>query len=132
LYLDGDCLDVYTYGNNIHVGTFIKVNREFIKQYQSLIKTNTCDLTNVQWPRRADGSMDYSPPGVDFYCEFNFDNEMPDNINEETADNIDSHESTMVQDNTEKKSLPLPLLLAIIGGVAVIASVALVVLRKKS
>ncbi|MDR2922993.1 MAG: SH3 domain-containing protein, partial [Treponema sp.] len=27
-----------------------------------LIKTNTCDLTNVPWPRRADGTMDYPPP----------------------------------------------------------------------
>jgi hypothetical protein len=26
------------------------------------IKTNTCDLTSVIWPRRADGSMDYPPP----------------------------------------------------------------------
>jgi len=130
LYLDGDCLDVYTYGNNIHVGTFIRVNREFIKQYQSLIKTNTCDLTNVQWPRRADGSMDYSPPaGIDL--SRTYDDFISDNIDEEIADNIDSHESAMAQDNGEKSSFPLPLLLAIIGGAAVAVGVVVVVLRKK-
>ena len=130
LYLDGDCLDVYTYGNNIHVGTFIRVNREFIKQYQSLIKTNTCDLTNVQWPRRADGSIDYSPPaGIDL--SRTYDDFISDNIDEEIADNIDSHESAMAQDNGEKSSFPLPLLLAIIGGAAVAVGVVVVVLRKK-
>ena len=56
LYLDGDYLDVYT-GSDIHIGTFIRVGREFIAQYQSLIRTNTADLTNVLWPRRADGTM---------------------------------------------------------------------------
>jgi type IV secretory pathway component VirB8 len=45
-------MDIYVDGNDILLGTFVKVKREFIKQYQSLIKTNTCDLTNVQWPRR--------------------------------------------------------------------------------
>jgi len=53
LFLDGDYLDIYTHGSDIHVGTFIRVGREFIAQYQSLIRTNTSDLTNVVWPQRA-------------------------------------------------------------------------------
>ena len=52
LYLDNDYLDIYT-SRGIYVGTFIRVGREFIAQYQSLIRTNISDLTNVQWPRRA-------------------------------------------------------------------------------
>ena len=61
LHLDGDYLDIYTADSNIHVGTFIKARREFIVQYESLIRTDTCDLTNVQWPKRANGSTDYPP-----------------------------------------------------------------------
>ena len=52
LYLDNDYLDIYT-SSDIHVGTFIRVGREFIAQYQRLILTNTADLINVQWPKRA-------------------------------------------------------------------------------
>ena len=126
LNLDGDYLDVYIDGNDILLGTFVKVQREFIKQYQSLIKTNTCDLTNVIWPSRKNGNRHFTPPSVDL-------SRTNDEIisNNETSDNIDSHESTMVQDNTEKSSLPLPLLLMIIGGVTVIAVVVVVVLRKR-
>jgi hypothetical protein len=63
LYLDGDYLDIYVDGRDILLGNFVKVGREFIRQYQSLIKTNTCDLSKItSWPRRADGSMDYPPP----------------------------------------------------------------------
>jgi len=113
LYLDGDYLNIYADGNEILLGTFVKVKREFIKQYQSLIKTNTCDLTNVIWPSRKDGSRHFTLPI------------------EETADNIDSHESAIAQDNGEKSSLPLPLLLAIIGGVAVIAVVVIIFVREK-
>jgi hypothetical protein len=53
LYLDGDYLDIYVDGNDILLGTFVKVKREFIIQYQSLIKTNICDLSKVQWPLRT-------------------------------------------------------------------------------
>jgi hypothetical protein len=53
LYLDGDFLDIYVDNNDILLGTFVKVKKEFIKQYQSLIKTNICDLTNVSLPHRS-------------------------------------------------------------------------------
>jgi len=64
LFLDGDYLDIYTYGSDIHVGTFIRVGREFIAQYQSLIRHNTSDLTNVQWPQRAGVSRAFPPPVI--------------------------------------------------------------------
>ena len=54
LYFDGgDFLDIYVNSHDMLLGTFMRVGREFIAQYQSLILTNTADLTNVQWPRRA-------------------------------------------------------------------------------
>jgi hypothetical protein len=64
LHLDGDYLDIYTAGTDIHVGTFIRVGREFQTQYQSLIRTNTANLTNVQWPSRAEGSRHLTPSGI--------------------------------------------------------------------
>jgi len=62
LYLDGDYLDIYTEGTNIHVGTFIRAGREFQTQYQSLIRYDTSDLTSVEWPARAEGSTGIRPP----------------------------------------------------------------------
>jgi hypothetical protein len=62
LYHDGDYLDLYVNGNDLPLGTLVKVKREFIKQYQSLIQTNTCDLTNVIWPRRGDKQIESGKP----------------------------------------------------------------------
>ena len=64
LNLDGDYLDVSVDDGGTHIGTFMRVGREFIDRYNSLIRTGTADLTNVQWPRRANGSTDFSPPTV--------------------------------------------------------------------
>ena len=128
IHFDGDYIDIFVNNTNTKVGTFVSVSDELIRQFNNLLKTNTCDLTNVTWPRRADGSMDYPPPaGVDLSRT---NDEIISDI--ETADNIVSHKSTMAQDSTENNTLPLPLLLAIIGGVAVIIGVVVVVvLRKK-
>jgi len=39
---------------------------EFIRQFNNLIRTNTVDLSGItSWPRRADGTMDFPPPGID-------------------------------------------------------------------
>ena len=65
LHLDGDYLDIYTQGTDIHVGTFIRVGREFQTQYQSLIRYNTSDLTNVVWSARADGTRHFEPPVIE-------------------------------------------------------------------
>jgi hypothetical protein len=65
IYFNGDYIDLYADNTENKIATFVSVSDEFVIQFNSLIKTNTCDLTNVQWPRRADGSMDYPPlPGV--------------------------------------------------------------------
>jgi len=117
IFIDGDFVNLYIDSFSNLLGTFVSVSDEFIRQYNNLIKTNTCDLTNIQWPKRAEGSTG-APPVF----------EITDI--DKTSDYIDSHESAMAQDNGEKSSLPLPLLFAIIGGVAVIVGVVVVVLRK--
>ncbi|MDR0322762.1 MAG: hypothetical protein LBI28_14805, partial [Treponema sp.] len=126
LYLDGDYLDIYVDGNDILLGRFVKVGREFIRQYQSLIKTNTCDLSRVQLPRRADGSTDYSLPTPSIIEEahpLNTDN---------TAAGI-SQADDFIQSDKSSQSLPLWALIAIIGGAVVVAGgvVVFIVKRKK-
>ena len=60
---DGDFMDVYLDSVDNHFATFAKVETIFLEELQRLVRTNTVDLSNItSWPRRADGSMDISPP----------------------------------------------------------------------
>jgi len=84
LYLDGDFMDIYVDGNDLHLGTLVKVKKEFIEEYQSLIRNNTCNLSRItSWPKRADGSMDYlsSVSATDFN-----DMEETENTNDSTIE----------------------------------------------
>jgi len=124
LEMDGDYLLVFI--NDKKLFTLIKQTEEIVKQFNNLMLDNYVDLSEIVWPRRAYGSMDYPPPSEDL--SRTNDEIISDN---KIADNIASHENFIAQDNGEKNSLPLPLLLAIIGGAVVIAGVVVVVLRKK-
>ena len=114
LYIDGDYLDIYVNGNDMHLGTFIKVQKEFIKQYQSLIRTNTCDLTNVIWPRRAEGSTGIPPIF-----------EIPDSLKLESTE----EESSNTDNKNDKDVKPLPFWVWIVIGAGIVGGV--MVLRKK-
>jgi len=127
LHIDGDYLDIYTADSNIHLGTFIRVGREFITQYQSLIRTNISDLTNVQWPQRAEGSTGIPPV---FVVPDNFRHETLEVTDEPVNNDVEDQESAIAQNDT----MPLPLWLwfAIIGGVVVIVAVAVMLfIRRK-
>ena len=124
IYLDGDYMDIYVDGKDILLGTFVKVKREFIKQYQSLIKTNTCDLTNVQWPRRADGSTNYSTPLITSVLE-------EDKQSELIELSVDTENSRTTQNSAKKSAMPLWARLAIIGGVVVVGGAAVFILKRK-
>jgi hypothetical protein len=131
LHLDGDYLDIYTHGSNIHVGTFIRVGREFIAQYQSLIRTNISDLTNVQWPQRAEGSTGIPPV---FVVPDSFRNETLEVTDESVTNDFEDQENVFVQQNDDVSSLPFWLWFAIIGGVVaagVVLLLVLIVKRKK-
>jgi hypothetical protein len=101
---DGDCLDLYVDNFSQKFGTVIKVKQEFAKQFEALIKTNTCDLTNVQWPRRADGSMDYNTPNLQTIDEIN---------NDEPYEGINAK-------NDVERHFPLWAWFAVIGGAVVV------------
>jgi hypothetical protein len=60
---DGDYLDVYI--NDKKMFTLIKEEKEIKRQFKNFMDDRYIyyyDLTNIVWPRRADGSMDYPPP----------------------------------------------------------------------
>lgn len=56
---DGDYMDVYSESQETPLTTFILVEQNFREELYNLMDTNTCDLSNITWPTRADGSMDY-------------------------------------------------------------------------
>jgi len=124
IYIDGDYIDLYADNTGNKVGTFVSVSDEFVRQYNNLIKTNSCDLTNVQWPRRADGSRDYSLPTSSVL-------EEPKQL--ETAElSVDTATETQLsaQNSPKTNNIPLWAWLAI-GGAVVIAGVAVFVVRRK-
>ena len=57
IIIDGDYLDFYI--DDVFIHTFCKINEATLKEYENLIKNNTCDLSKVTWPRHADGTSDY-------------------------------------------------------------------------
>ena len=57
IIIDGDYLDFYI--DDVFIHTFCKINEATLKEYENLIKNNTCDLSKVTWPRHADGTCDY-------------------------------------------------------------------------
>ena len=134
LHLDGDYLDIHT-NSDIHVGTFIRVGREFIAQYQSLIRTNTADLTNVQWPSRADGSTGVRPRpepdpmqlAVEDYAE-----EPAEIPATDTASDIPGQETLVAQGSTNATPpMPWALLAVIAGAVVIVGGAVLVVAKRK-
>jgi hypothetical protein len=64
IYIDNEYMDIYMNGVDPEhkFGSLIRVQEEFIRQFQQLIKTGTCDLTNVVWPRRADKQIEAGKP----------------------------------------------------------------------
>lgn len=58
---DGDYMDVYLDSFDNPFAIFAKVSNRVLDEVQMLIETNTCDLSGITWPRRADGNMDFPP-----------------------------------------------------------------------
>ncbi|MDR0320232.1 MAG: hypothetical protein LBI28_01885 [Treponema sp.] len=124
---DGDYLDLYVNNFLQRFGSLIKVRQEFAKQFELLIKTNTCDLSRVQFPRRADGSRDYSLPTPHTV------EEIPPLLETDNTAAEVSQTDDFIQSGKSSQSLPLWALIAIIGGAVVVAGgvVLFVVKRKK-
>ena len=62
LIQDSDYLDMYLDTTEKPIASFVRTSKIVLDQLDNLLKTNTCDLSNISWPRRSNGSMDYPPP----------------------------------------------------------------------
>jgi hypothetical protein len=114
LYIDGECMDIFINGTDVNhkFGTIIKVKEEFISQFQNLIKNGKCDLTNVIFPRRADGSTDYMLP------EFAIDADLLQT--EDKTPEAAIEKKAITKNNGKASAMPLWAWFAVIGGAAVV------------
>jgi hypothetical protein len=130
MYLDGDYIDLYVNDTSRKFGSIIRAEKEFATQFEALIKTNDCDLTNVTWPRRADGSMDYPPPQLVQAAP-----EQPETVTIDTppAEEGDVAAVTPAGETVAYQpgiGLPLVIVLAV-AGVAIAAGVVVFLIRRK-
>ena len=56
---DGDYLDLYVNDKKHPFATFCKYDISTYNQLKDLIKTNKCEPWMIEYPKRADGSIDY-------------------------------------------------------------------------
>ena len=59
LQFDGDYLNVYLNDLKNYYGTFCKIDKKTLDEYNSLVSTGKSNLSRVTWPRHADGTCDY-------------------------------------------------------------------------
>ena len=118
LILDGDFIDLYLNNKNTLIDKFAYVNKGFLAQIDNLLRAPPVDLTDIIWPRRADGSMDYPPPSV------NTSNDQ--NSLEESEQVVDSKTTLESESPQTTKDSQFPLWL-FIGGGLVLAAVGVVV-----
>jgi hypothetical protein len=129
MMIDGDYLDIYV--GDIKLITLIAVEQVFLDEFKSLIKTNTCDLTNVIWPCRAeDGSMYYPPPQLAQAAP-----EQPETVTVDTpvaeyedAAAVIPIAGTLVQEPGIGLSL---IIVLIVWGIAIAVGVAVFLVRRK-
>jgi hypothetical protein len=124
LTLDGDYLDVYIDGRKTF--TLFKHSEEIFNQfYRGLMLKNSCDLSRITWPRRADGSMDYPPPSPAPVVAQEIQQPV------DTSEIVVSEIITESQSGTEKSPVPLWVWFAI-GGAAAAGGAVFVIKRKFS
>lgn len=115
--IDGDYIDFYIDNTDNKLGTFVSVSNEFVNQFNNLIKTNTCNLSNIQWPQRTG---DFTPPKEKFK-----------NI-EPIATVMDNKNEYEITQKNKKSSLPLLMLCVIIGGIVLVGSVVFFIIKRKN
>jgi hypothetical protein len=126
LLLDGDYMEIYVENKSNHFGTIVRVKEEFIRQYESLVETNNCDLTNVIWPRRTDGSMDYPLPQITAVTSEASEQviTLPDANSEENTGS-----ETEIKAAEPQTAFPFSILFAAAGGAVILAVIVVVLIR---
>ena len=65
LVVDGDYMDIFVGNDTKSMVTLIGVDNYFARSVSDFFIDGTVDLSRIVWPRRADGTMDFPPPGID-------------------------------------------------------------------
>ena len=70
ILFDGDFINVYEDSEDKLLMTYAITDEKTLNEFNNLILTGKCDLSNVTWPRHADGTSPYDnqiiPPKFDF------------------------------------------------------------------
>lgn len=67
---DGDYINVYEDSKDKLLMTYAMTDENTLKEFNNLIKTGSCDLSKVTWPRHADGTCNYDKENKP--AKFNF------------------------------------------------------------
>ena len=59
LHIDGDYISIYSETSNEHLITYVKISDNLEEQLISLFEYRVCNLSEVTWPRDADGNSYY-------------------------------------------------------------------------
>ncbi|MDR0321639.1 MAG: hypothetical protein LBI28_09065 [Treponema sp.] len=126
LIRDNDYIEMYLDTPENHLATFVKVNKDVVDMLNTLLRTNTCDLSGItSLPRRADGS------GYSFPTSRTIE-ETPPLLNTDDTAAEASQTDEPIQGGKKSQSLPLQALLAIIGGAVMLAGgVAVFVVKRR-
>jgi hypothetical protein len=122
---DGDYMDV-------KFATFAKVDPVFLVELQNLLDSNACDLTNIVWPRRANGSMEYPlPQPVQVTIPEQSETVIIDKppAEDENATVLTPAGGMVVQ----QPGIGLPLVIVLVGaGIAVVTAVVVVLIKREN
>jgi hypothetical protein len=128
---DGDYMDFYVGDENNKVCTLIGIDRQFFDSIVDIVRGENVDLSELTWSRRADGSMDYPPPGtkkaaIPEQSETVATDTPPAEYEDATA--VTPAGKTVVQ----QPGIGLPLIIVLAAaGIAVAAGVAVFLIRRK-
>ena len=126
LVVDEDYMDVYLEDMQHRLTTFILVDQIFLQEMKTLVEGKRADLARITWPRRADGSMDYSPLEV----SNNVHTEDPSNSQlNNTA--YDESQTEFAQHAKEPSSMPLWAWLVIAGGALLLSGGVILFVKKR-
>lgn len=141
LQFDGDYLNVYLNDLKNYYGTFCKIDKKTLDEYNSLISTGKSNLSRVTWPRHADGTCDYDdeikPPTLqlsdnDSFSEVEEISVSPEFILESDVPEI-SDEETPATTSVNKQAALLSVIIALAAAIILIIVVILtvIIVRKK-
>jgi hypothetical protein len=119
---DGDYMDVYIDSLDNKYASFAKVDTPTFLELESLLRTNKCDLSKVQWPTRGNANIATPLSLTPVIAE---KIQQPAESDETAA----ADTAAETQSDTEKSSMPLWVWFAI--GAVVIAGGVVAVLKQK-